>query len=215
MKPDDVLLKVGSYPIASDGTILFEGNRLSAGMAFQQYQNGEDAPLVIWRDGHETNVSLPMKIYEADRATGSQYDKLPRYFVYGGLVFTPLTMDYLKTLPGSPSESPNSELLYELFYRRYESPKTVRPEPIVMASVLADVVNANVAARGRGLVDTVNGIRIEKLEDVIRAVETTTNAYDRVQFLPLGNFECLDRAEVAKAKERILKTYNIVSDRRL
>jgi hypothetical protein len=72
-----------------------------------------------------------------------------------------------------------------------------------------------VSARGRLLVDRINGVRIEKLEDAIQALEKGTNAYDVVEFLPHHNWECLERAAVAKANEEILKTYGLPSDRRL
>jgi len=64
-------------------------------------------------------------------------------------------------------------------------------------------------------VDKINGVRIEKLEDAIRALETSTNEYDLVEFLPHHNSECLQRSEVAKANANILKTYGLPSDRRL
>ncbi|HWX19300.1 MAG TPA: trypsin-like peptidase domain-containing protein [Candidatus Binatia bacterium] len=215
LKAEDALLRVGSFPVASDGTILFEGNRLSAALGFQFAQNGESVPLEIWREGKKLEVSLPVYVYNADRAAGYQYDTLPRYFVYGGLVFTPLSLDYLRTLGRGVPESASGELNYELYYHRYESPATARPEPIVLASVLADAVNANVETRGRAFVDKINGVRIENLEDVIRAFETNTNGFDRVEFLPHHSFECLERSEVAAANPRILKTYGVASDRRL
>jgi hypothetical protein len=131
------------------------------------------------------------------------------------MVFTPLSLDYLRTLGRGVPESSYGELYYELFYRRYESPATTRPEPIVLASVLADAVNANVETRGRALVDKINGVRIDKLEDVVRAFESNTNAFDRVEFVPHHSFECLERSEVAKANARILRTYGLATDRRL
>jgi S1-C subfamily serine protease len=215
LRVEDVVLKIGAYPVASDGTILYQGNRLSAALAFQFVQNGEAVPLQVWRDGHQVEVSLPLRVYEGDRAAGCQYDKLPRYFVYGGLVFTPLSLDYLRTLGRNPPEAAFAESYYELFYRRYEDVSSLRPEPIVLASVLEDAVNANFGVRGRALVDRVNGQRIEKLEDVIRAFEANTNAQDVIEFVPRDAFECLDHAEALKAKPRILKTYGIDEDRRL
>jgi hypothetical protein len=170
----------------------------------------------IWRVGKPMDVSVVVQVYEGDRSAGYQYDILPRYLVYGGLVFTPLSLDYLRTLGrAAPSEGTVGDLYYELYYRRYESPATARPEPIVLASVLPDAVNANVAVRGRALVDNINGIKISKLEDVARAFENGTNAYDRIEFTSHGSFECLDRADVAKATSRILTTYGIANDRRL
>jgi S1-C subfamily serine protease len=214
LKPEDVLMQVGSYPVASDGTILYQGNRLSGALAFQLAQNSDCVPLRVWRDGKEVEVSLPVHVYSVDKAAGNQYDTLPRYVVYGGLVFTPLSLDFLKTLGSSPLDAPQ-ELLYELYYRPYETPDKMRSEPVVLAAVLADECNINVGTRGRLLVDRINGVRIEKLEDVVRALENNTTPFDTVEFVPHQYFECLDRAEVAKATSRIMKNYNIPSDRRL
>jgi S1-C subfamily serine protease len=215
LKPEDVILKVGAFPVASDDTILYDGNRVSAALAFQFAQTGEKIPLQIWRDGKPITVDLPVFVYKADYASGHQYGALPRYFVYGGLVFTPLSLDYMRAQGAKPGDPLNNELYYELYYHRQEDPAKARPEPVVMASVLPAAVNANVGLRGRGLVDKVNGVRIEKLEDLIRAFETNTNAYDLVEFLPHHNQECLGRAEAIKANSDILKMYGVAADRRL
>jgi S1-C subfamily serine protease len=216
LKLDDVILSTGGYPVASDGTILYQSNRVSAALAFQFPQAGESVPLRIWREGKPMEVSLPVGAYNEDKAGGSQYDNLPRYFVYAGLVFTPLSADYLRTLPrGNSSEIAADDLLYELYYRRNELPDTARPEPIVLSTVLADAINANFGVRGRMLVDRINGVRINRLEDVIQALEKNTNTFDRIEFTPNHGFECLDRADVASANTRILQTYGITKDRRL
>lgn len=215
LREEDVILQIGNYPVGSDATILYHGNRVHSALAFQDAQQGESVPLKIWRDGHELDVSLPVYVYTGDRTVGNQYNVLPRYYVYGGLVFTPLSLDYMKTFGRNWADAANAELVFELYYRRHEAPADVRQEPIVMASTLADPVNANFTIRGHALVDKVNGIRIEKLEDVIRAIETSTNRQHVVEFIPHHTFECLDREEADSAKARILKTYGIPSDRRL
>lgn len=212
LRPEDVLLRVGTNRIASDGTILYQGNRVSAALAFQLPQSAECVPVQLWREGKEMEISLPVTAYTGDRATGSQYEALPRYFVYGGLVFTPLSLDYLRSIG---SKDAPGESFYELYYRRHETPESARAEPIVLASILGDEVNANVAVRARALVDQINGVRIEKMEDVIRAFETNTNAYDTVVFVSHQGFDCLERAAVTKAKPRILEAYGLANDRRL
>lgn len=214
-KFDDVLLKIGDFPVASDGTILYRGNRVSSALAFQSVQAGESLPMQIWRDGQQMDLSLPVSAYDGDRAAGYQYDTLPRYLVYGGLVFTPLSLDYLHTLGRNTPEISIGEMYYELYYRNFEEPSKMRPEPIVLASVLTDSVNANLRIRGRALLDQVNGVKIQKLEDVVRAFETCTNDFDLLEFLPHHSFETLERSEVAKANSRILKTYGIAKDQRL
>ncbi|MGA2863642.1 MAG: trypsin-like peptidase domain-containing protein [Verrucomicrobiota bacterium] len=215
LQEEDVILQIGSFPVASDGTLLYQGNRVSAALAFQLAQAGQSVPLQIWRAGRQQEVSLPVFPYTGDRAAGYQHDALPRYFVYGGLVFTPLSLDYLRTQGRGATDSAAGELYYELYYRRHETPKTARPEPVVLAAVLADAVNANVAIRGRALVDRINGLRIEKLEDVVRAFDSNTNAHEVIEFLPNHAVECLERSQAAKANAAILKTYGLTKDRRL
>ena len=63
--------------------------------------------------------------------------------------------------------------------------------------------------------DKINGIRIDKLEDVIRAIESNTAAQHVIEFIPHNGFECLDRADAEQAASRILETYGIPKDRRL
>ncbi|TAL05254.1 MAG: serine protease, partial [Verrucomicrobia bacterium] len=94
LKPDDVLLRVGEFPVASDATILYRGNRVTATMLFDFAQSGGSVPLRLWRDGRELDVQLPVYFNAKDRAAGNQYDVAPRYFVFGGLVFTPLSFEY-------------------------------------------------------------------------------------------------------------------------
>jgi len=215
LRPDDVVLQVGKHAVGSDGSIVYEGNRMALAMAVQEAQHGQSVPVKIWRDAKEQTIAVPVEVSATDKVLGNQYDLPPRYFVYAGLVFTPLSLDYLKTFGRGWSDTAGAELTYELFYRRHESPKTLRSEPVVLSSVLADGVNANFRVRGRALVDKINGIRIERLEDVIRAFESPSNGQHVVEFLPKNTFECLERAEADQAHPTILKTYGIQRDRRL
>ncbi len=215
LKEDDVLLEAGGFPVGNDGTVLYRGNRVAVGLVFQQAQQGEKLPLKILRDKKMIDIDLPVFVYTADRAAGNQYDRPPRYFVHGGLVFTPLSQDYLRTLGRDLSDSAVADLVYELFYRRQEKPKTVRSEPIILAGMLANPVNANFNVKGRALVDKINGVRIETLDDVIRAFDAGTNAQDLIEFGSRMGFESLDRKEAAEANDIILKTYGVPKDRRL
>jgi hypothetical protein len=106
--------------------------------------------------------------------------------------------------------------MYELFYRKHESPDTARQEPIVLASVLSHAVNANFGVRAHALVDRINGIRIEKLEDVVRAFEQDTGKKEHlIQFEPDHSLEAIDKAAALEAQSEILKTYGVPKDRRL
>ena len=215
LQPDDVVLQIGEFPVASDGTILYQSNRVFCALGFQLGQSGDGVPVKIWRAGQEQAVNVKVTASAEDRPEGNQFDVKPRFFVFGGLVFTPLSRDYLSAATRESSETSGTDLTYELFYRSREEPKLVREEPVVLSSVLADAVNANFRVRSRVLVDRINGMRIEKMSDAIRAFETSTNTFDVIEFIKSRQFECLDHAEALRANDKILKTYGVPRDRQL
>lgn len=220
LRPDDVLLEVGGLPVGSDGMLLYRGNRVSASVAFQTPQSGELLKLKIWRDRKPLELEVVAEAYDGDKLAGRQHDVLPRYYVHGGLIFTSLSANYLATV-GQPGRDPLwgglARLAYELYHREAELPETARPEPVVLAGVLPHPVNADFDIRGRALVNRINGVRIERLEDVRRAFAEHTGDRHLLEFdgPEHGPLEALDRAEAARAHGDILRTYGIVSDQRL
>lgn len=220
LRPDDVMLEAGGYPVGSDAMIPYRGNRVAAGVAFQGPQAGEKLPLKVWREGREIELEVPMEAYDGDRLAGRQYDVPPRYYIYGGLIFTPLSANYLDTLGQSGRDylwEGLAQLTYELHHRTAEDPKSARPEPVVLAGVLPHAVNADLGMRGRVLVNRINGVRIERLEDVKRALAENAGERHVIEFEGPedGPIEALDRAAADAAQAEILRTYGIVSAQRL
>jgi S1-C subfamily serine protease len=215
IKPDDVIMQVGDYPVDDDGTITYEGNTVGVSVAFDLAQNNDILPLKIWRDGQMIDVQLPVKVYDKDQVQGNQYDVLPRYYIFGGLVFTPLSLDYLKTLGQNWSEVAGRELIYELAYRHIEDPDHWRPESVVLASILDHPVNANFTTRGETMVDKINGMRIERLSDVPKAFAATTGPDAIIEFLPDHHFEVIRKDDAEKAMPEILNNYSVPAQSRL
>jgi S1-C subfamily serine protease len=215
IKPNDVIMQVGDYPVDDDGTITYDGNTVGVSAAVDLAQNGDTIPLKIWRDGQMIDVNLPVKVYNDDDTQGNQYDVLPHYYIYGGLVFTPLSLDYLKTFGQDWTDSAGRELIYELYYRHIEDPKHWRPEPVVLASILDHSVNANFTTRGQAMVDKINGMPIERLSDVPKAFAATTGPDAIIEFLPDHHFEVIRKDDAEKANPDILSTYSVPAQSRL
>jgi S1-C subfamily serine protease len=214
IKANDVIMQVGDYPVDNDGTITYEGNTVGVSTTFDLAQDGDVIPLKIWRDGKMIDVSLPMHVYRADYAQGNQYDVLPPYYIYGGLVFTGLSLDYLKTFGENWGDSAGRELIYELAYRHVEDPDHWRPQPVVMASILDHPVNANFATRGMTMVDKINGMKINQLSDVPKAFAATNGQDAIIEFLPDHHFEVIRKDEAEKATPDILQTYQVPAQSR-
>jgi hypothetical protein len=178
------------------------------------FQSGDKCTLKIWRQGKELALNLPLKANPKDYAEGNQY-VLPRFYIYGGLVFTPLSRDYLKSFGQNWADVAGAELVYELFYRHQETPDAVRTEPIVLSTVLTHPVNANFGIRSGALIDKINGIRINQMEDVIRAFQNPSGPQHTLEFATQKRLECMDVLEANQEGPRILKMYSVSSDRRL
>ena len=217
LRVDDVLLAVEGRPVGSDGTVLYRGNRVHAGTVFDAVQAGESVHLALFRDGARIEVDIPVYVYSADRAEGTQYDRLPRYFVYAGLVFLPLSADYLSAIGErgqSAIEYPN--LHYALYFHGYERPEQRRRENVVLARVLPHPVNADLMLHEKSIVDRVNGVRIASLDDLPGAFAGATGGdFHFIEFLDGGRFAVIDRDEAEDAHSGISSAYGLTSDRRL
>jgi hypothetical protein len=139
------------------------------------------------------------------------YDVLPRYYVYGGLVFVPLDAQLLQTVG---DEMPR-HLIHEAFFRSLEEPERVAMESVVLLRRLDHAVNADMAYHRNLVVARVNGRPIERLEDLIEAIETNREPFQVFDFAYYGRFGVLDREQADRAQAEILQRYGVPADRRL
>lgn len=213
--PEDVLLSVKGQPVASDGTVLYRGNRVFAGSLFDEAQAGDTVEVTVMRDGQPMDLEIRAAVYKRDARQGRQYDVLPGYYIYAGLVFTVLSADYLSTFGDDLGAVKHPDLYYELSLRDREAPGTSRDETVVLTRLLHHEVNADLQLRGPSIVDKINGKRIERLADVAEAFEQGSGQYDFIEFRPGGRFQVLDHGKAQRATAEVLQRYGIPSDRRL
>ena len=211
LQENDVLLRVNEYEVGSDALIQFRGNRVHAGVAFDQAQHGEVMDLLIWRDGKEVEVSVPVYVNRVDAIEGKQYDKEPPYFIVGGLVFTELSRNYLAGTGGSP----DTDTLYELMFTRYVGGEAMRQRPVVLSTILSHEINADITIRNRSILDEVNGRRIESMQDLVEAIDSNEQEFHQLSFIQGRRMEALNREAADQATDEVLQTYRVPNDRRI
>ncbi|MBW1717431.1 MAG: trypsin-like peptidase domain-containing protein [Deltaproteobacteria bacterium] len=208
--PSDVILSLDGSNVADDRTVEFRhGERTSMNYCIQRHQIGEEMSLRILREGKEQTIRITL-----DKAWGYnnlipklRYDVLPTYYIYGGLVFCPLTMNYLFTM--NPKNAPPN-----LLYFLYNNKPTVKgEEAVIIVKILPSEVNNGYQEFVNERITEVNGKKIKNLWDLIRIVESGTEGRFVVFKNPLGNKIVLDRRMVEKEQDKILRTYRVPSDR--
>ena len=211
--PGDVILAVDGYEVADDGTVEFRsGERTAMNYCTQMHQVGEDLVLTVLRQGENLTIHLTL-----DRAWGRHalipmpsFDAAPDFYIYGGLVFCPLTFNYLLTWGDDPEEDPPVKLAQYLLNNK---PTEEGEEVVVLINVLSSDVNNGYRDYRNTRITKVNGSKIKNLRDFIRAVEKGNG--DR--FIEFENDRkiriVLERDMAEKENAKILKTYRIPFDR--
>lgn len=209
LEEGDVLLMVDRKHVAADGSISFrKGERIELAHQVAKRHVGEIMPVQILRDGEVQNLKLPLKPPRYLVAEDS-YDVRPTYYLYGGLLFVPLSRDLLLTWgPEWWQEAPSEIVsIYE-----NEVCSASRSEVVVLQKVLADRVNQGYHDIEMLVIDRVQGRNIRDLNALIRKVESTKDEFIRFQGSD-GTMIVLERDDVEKRNHSILRRYGVRSDR--
>lgn len=213
IRENDVLLEVSSHEVGSDGTVLYQGNRVHCAVLINEVQHGESIQLKVWRDGEALDIDLPIFVNREDRISGNQYEP-PPYIIVGGLVFTELSNNFLGSLGREWRSKVSPETLYELLYRNRQSESEAREKPVVLSTVLKHPSNVDFAVSPQSVLTELNGQEIGSMEDLKAVLDSTSDEFYRFRFLS-GGEEALNRADAQVAEQQLIQQYNIPSVQRL
>jgi S1-C subfamily serine protease len=215
LREGDIVLRVDGRPVGNDGTVEDGALRIPFGLLADRRQAGEPVTLRILRRGERSDVAVPLKVYPPHRAHANAYDVLPRYYVYGGLVFVPLDKEMLMTF-GEKWFSQGDKLLLDASYEEpLRDPAQRLRERVVLLRRLDHPVNADMAWFRNSAVERVNGKPIGRLEDLIAAIESNRDEFQVIELAHLRRLCVLDRKAADAANAEILRQYGIETDRRL
>ncbi|MDD4363931.1 MAG: serine protease, partial [Atribacterota bacterium] len=208
----DVLMALENYKIGNDGTVEFRTNeRTNLNYVIQQKQIGEDINLKILRDGLEMEMSLNLfRSLTKDRLIPmEQYEEFPAYYIYGGLVFCPLTKNLLNIWGSQWAQNAPRELIY---YLLNNIPEKEDQQIVLLLKVLAAEVNQGYQNINNWVIDKVNGQKIWNIADLVEKIEDCDDPY--IIFEDKWNKKIiLNREEVIKSQQKIIDTYRIPIER--
>ncbi len=91
----DVVMRVGDHDISNDGKVqVSAGLRMNFRYMVPQLAVGGSVPVTVFRGGESVEVSLPTP-NRPDLVAPSLAGDYPRYFIYGPLVFTAATQEFI------------------------------------------------------------------------------------------------------------------------
>jgi len=211
--PGDVLLSIDGHRIADDGTVEFRPReRTSCDFYVKQHQIGEDIVYKVLRYGKEKTVkfSLDKNSRNSRLVPKYRYDVRPSYYVYGGLVFSPLTLNYIMTWGDNWTEDAPFNLVN---YFTHGLPAKENEEVVTIIKVLPSDVNTAYDDFTNERIIMANGKTIINLRHLIAIVESSTEDPFVVFVTEKGHKIALDRKKAERDQVAILATYQILYGR--
>jgi hypothetical protein len=215
LREGDVLLGLDGLPIANDGTVEDDGARISFGMLVDRLQVGSSVALRVLRDGERIEVEVPLRGFAAWDNQANLYDRLPRYYIYAGLVFVLLDRETLKTFDVDWYRNAPRAILREYMVRPSKEPHLFGQERVLLLRRLKHPVNSEMAWYKEQVVERVNGQPVTSLASLVEILESHQGEFQFFEFSTAGRFGVLDRRKADEAHREILEAYGIESDRNL
>ncbi len=209
LKPGDVILSIDDNRVASDGFIEVDGERVEMAEAVERKFKGDTLKMHIMRDKQEQDVTATLKPAWQYLIQANAYDSKPRFVLFGGLLFQPVTRDFLEVYG-------IDDLRVRYFYDSFVDRAIFlqHPEVILLSQVLPDPTTAYIEEFKNAIVSEVNGHVIRRLEDLAAAFAEPSDYYV-IKGVGQGRPIVLERSAVLAARARILKAYNVVSEQNL
>jgi S1-C subfamily serine protease len=209
LQAGDVLLAIDDHPIASDGTVELEGARVDMPEVVERKFKGDKVKLDIWRNKAPLSVTIELGSVWPYLYLAHGYDVRPRYVVYGGLLFQPLTLDLMDAY-----QPTDIRIRHYFDYFVVQQIYLEHPEVVILTNILPDPTNTYLAPYRASIVDEINGKKIRKLNDLADAFAEKADRFV-VRMIGDGPPLVLDPKEVESARERIKTRYNVVAEQNL
>jgi S1-C subfamily serine protease len=205
IKPGDILTHIDGHNIANDGTVEFRHKEYTSfGFYIDSHQIGDQITFDLIRDSKPKSVKFTLNATSKDfwLVQREEYDKYPRYFIFGGFVFTPLTKNYISAgYSFFSSAGELSELLDEW-------PTDEKKEAVILSQVLAADINKGYHELYDWVVEKIDGKTFKDFDEFFNLMATAKG--DFIVLEDKDGYEIvIDRKLAEKENKNILERYHI------
>ena len=203
LQKNDVITKLDGKDIYYDGTIKFrKDEKTDLSYINQQKNYGDEISYEIVRNKEKKmgTVKLNSRNVRYSVVKNIPLENQPTYFVYGGLVFEPLTNNYLLLeLDGITLTNDTEDK-----YKNYD-------EMVLLVRVLPYDINIGYDEQENILITKVNGEKYKNFKDFVDKVRNTKTEF--IIFETEYNEEIvLDTKEVERQENELMENYNIINE---
>jgi S1-C subfamily serine protease len=205
LQSGDVLLEIDGHAVANDMTIQRPGlGRVSLSEAYRSKQIGESFSLALLRGGQRMQREVELTRHQF-LVAGRRDEDEPEYFVFGGVLFQPLTIKYLTYFNEVPFHLANHAFIQN-------SVSEDRRQVILIQKVLPHPVNRGYQKWEDLIVDRVNGIVPRDMGHLAQIIDSSDEPWLEI-VTEDQSFMVLSLPRVRAAQQAILNSFGIARDR--
>lgn len=209
LQANDVVIKIDEFDIDNDGMIEIYGLRLHMAEAIEQKQIGENIELAFYRDGELKKITAVAALNKPILAYWREYDIPPRYEVFAGLTFVPVSRNFLE----SWGRTWITDIPFYLRYLFSDSDQLntdrERKEYVAISEILPDEVNSYCPGFMNKVVQSINGVDIHGLNDLSGAFAKSIDRFCIIKFMGTSAPLILDSTKAAARHQSILEKYQV------
>ena len=219
LKEGDVLLELGGYKLDARGNyqdpiwgLLAMGHLVKGANTV-----GTELPVKISRDGQIMDLTLKLTRKEPKEFLIDPYvfDRGPRYFILGGLVFSELTRTYLEAFGGEWRDRAPFEFVYAA-QNPEKFARDGRKKLVFLAGALPSQSTMGYEGVRGAFIEKVNGRPINDIKDLAAAFEHPTDGLHTIEIDEVPYTLYVDAALAAEDNQRLLpQRYRITQLQRL
>ena len=208
LKKWDVVTHIGDTPIDDQGMVKATADlRVSARYLVQKIAQNGMVPVTVWRAGQTLKLALPVA-NEIPQLIPDLKNEYPPYFVYGPMVFSKATTQFLSFMNSGGSIAAFSFVRSPLVTLRSAEPTPEREELVVIASpFFPHRLSTGYSNATASVIRSINGTPVRSLRHLVALLRDMKDEFVRFETDNLGG-ETL----VFTHKDMVNATEDILND---
>lgn len=205
IEKNETAIKLGDIVLEVEGNKIFNDGKVETKYGLQQIKYfehlkpvGDTISYKVRRDNKILDAIYTLK--KKNQVVYYEYDKEPRYLIYGGLVFAPLTQNYLF------ANKLYNIKLFENFYQLKDKAKDAIEGVVLQQEKFDHSVNEGYTP-GILLVHSVNNIKVKDFNHFVKLIDEVNDKYTVIDFIDLDYSKIILDTKKAKESFEEIKMY--------
>lgn len=185
LQPWDLITRIGGREVDNTGMVTVEGDlRLRFQYLIQKVAKNGQVLLTVVRKGKDVKIELPVS-EKRPMLVESLKGRYPSYFIYGPLVFSPVTAEFLSAFDraGNAFYAVMGVIGSPLITRRGDRPKFDGEELVAVAApIFPHKIAKGYDNPFTKVIKEVNGVKVKNLRHLVELLRDTKEKYTTIKF---------------------------------